>query len=184
METAFITSRGEVVIIRPARPEDAEGIVDSINQVGREKIHLLVEEFPLSVEEEREYLEGLDRDRNLFLVVVSGGQATGEGRIVGGVGVFQDRGGRSPKTRHLCGVGLHLIREYRGQGIGTRLLELAVEWARQQGYLKMDASIFSTNAASLALFRKLGFVEEGRRRCQFLVEGGFVDEVLVGKWLA
>lgn len=93
METAFITNRGEVVMIRSARPEDAEGIVDSVNQVGREKIHLLVEEFPLSVEEERQYLLELDRDRNLFLVVVSGGMATGEGRIVGGVGVFQDRGG-------------------------------------------------------------------------------------------
>ncbi len=156
VETAFITNRGEVVMIRSARPEDAEGIVDSVNQVGREKIHLLVEEFPLSVEEEREYLLELDRDHNLFLVVVSGGMATGEGRIVGGIGVFQDRGGRSPKTRHLCSVGLHLIRDYRGQGIGTRLLELAVEWARQRGYLKMDASIFSTNTASLALFRKLG----------------------------
>jgi len=172
-----MTRRGELVVIRPARPEDAEGIVESVNQVGREKIYILTEEFPLSVEEEREYLKGLDRDHNLFLVAETGG------RIVGAVGVFQDRGGASPKTRHLCSVGIHLLREYRGLGIGTRLLELAVEWARARGYLKIDASIFATNAASLALFRKLGFEEEGRRPRQFLVEGEFVDEVLMGKLL-
>ncbi len=38
-----------------------------------------------------------------------------------------------------------------------------IEWARERGLHKLSLSVFPHNAAAIALYRKFGFVEEGRR---------------------
>jgi RimJ/RimL family protein N-acetyltransferase len=60
-------------------------------------------------------------------------------------------------------LGMTVAREWRGRGVGSALLTAAIEWAREQGLHKLSLSVFPHNAAGLALYRKAGFVEEGRR---------------------
>jgi ribosomal protein S18 acetylase RimI-like enzyme len=60
-------------------------------------------------------------------------------------------------------VGMAVARERRGQGVGSALMVTAVEWARERGLHKLSLSVFPHNAAGIALYRKFGFVEEGRR---------------------
>lgn len=47
-------------------------------------------------------------------------------------------------------------------------------------FQKAEAGIYASNEASLALHRRLGFVEEGRRRRSHYANGRFDDEVLFG----
>jgi ribosomal protein S18 acetylase RimI-like enzyme len=54
-------------------------------------------------------------------------------------------------------------REWRGLGVGSALLAAAIEWARERGLHKLSLGVFAHNAAGIALYRKFGFVEEGRR---------------------
>ena len=60
-----------------------------------------------------------------------------------------------------------VAREWRGRGVGSALLAAAIDWARAQGLHKVSLSVFPHNAAAIALYRKFGFVEEGRRVKQF-----------------
>jgi ribosomal protein S18 acetylase RimI-like enzyme len=60
-------------------------------------------------------------------------------------------------------LGMTVAREWRGRGVGSALLAAAIEQAREQGLHKLSLSVFPHNAAALALYRKVGFVEEGRR---------------------
>ena len=39
----------------------------------------------------------------------------------------------------------------------------AIEWARERGLHKLSLGVFAHNAAAIALYRKFGFLEEGRR---------------------
>jgi RimJ/RimL family protein N-acetyltransferase len=39
----------------------------------------------------------------------------------------------------------------------------AIDWAREQDLHKLSLSVWPHNAAAIALYRKYGFVEEGRR---------------------
>jgi RimJ/RimL family protein N-acetyltransferase len=67
-------------------------------------------------------------------------------------------------TRHGFGeIGMLVAREWRGRGVGSALLAAAVDWAREQGLHKLSLGVFAHNAAAIALYRKHGFVEEGRR---------------------
>jgi ribosomal protein S18 acetylase RimI-like enzyme len=60
-------------------------------------------------------------------------------------------------------IGMAIAREWRGRGVGSALMEAAIEWARAEGLHKLSLGVFAHNAAGLALYRKYGFVEEGRR---------------------
>ncbi len=56
-----------------------------------------------------------------------------------------------------------VIREWRGLGVGSALLAAAIEWARENELHKLCLSVFPHNERGIALYRRFGFVEEGRR---------------------
>jgi RimJ/RimL family protein N-acetyltransferase len=60
-------------------------------------------------------------------------------------------------------IGMAIAREWRGRGVGSALMVAAIDWARTEGLHKLSLGVFAHNAAGLALYRKFGFVEEGRR---------------------
>jgi RimJ/RimL family protein N-acetyltransferase len=61
-------------------------------------------------------------------------------------------------------IGMFVAAPWRGRGAGTALVAAAIDWARARGLHKLTLSVFPHNDAALALYRKFGFVEEGRRR--------------------
>jgi ribosomal protein S18 acetylase RimI-like enzyme len=88
------------------------------------------------------------------LVAVAGGA------IVGSIHVEASRHGFGE-------IGMAVAREWRGRGVGSALLAAAIEWARGRGLHKLNLSVFPHNAAAIGLYRKFGFVEEGRRIKQY-----------------
>jgi RimJ/RimL family protein N-acetyltransferase len=60
-------------------------------------------------------------------------------------------------------IGMFVAREWRGRGVGSALVEAAIEWGRENGLHKLSLSVFPHNEAAIGLYRKFGFVEEGRR---------------------
>ena len=60
-------------------------------------------------------------------------------------------------------IGMAVAREWRGRGVGSALLAAAIEWARERDLHKLSLGVFAHNAGAIALYRKFGFVEEGRR---------------------
>jgi ribosomal protein S18 acetylase RimI-like enzyme len=71
-------------------------------------------------------------------------------------------------SRHGFGeIGMAVAREWRGRGVGSALLAAAIEWARDRGLHKLSLGVFAHNMAAIELYRKFGFVEEGRRIKQY-----------------
>ena len=64
-------------------------------------------------------------------------------------------------------LGMAVAREWRGRGVGSALVAAAIGWARAEGLHKLSLSVFPHNAAARALYRKFGFVDEGRRVRQY-----------------
>jgi RimJ/RimL family protein N-acetyltransferase len=81
--------------------------------------------------------------------------AVAEGAIVGNIHVERNRHGFGD-------IGMAVAREWRGHGIGSALLAYAIDWARGEGVHKLCLQVFPHNEAGIALYRKFGFVEEGR----------------------
>jgi ribosomal protein S18 acetylase RimI-like enzyme len=84
-------------------------------------------------------------------------------------------------SRHVLEVkGLAVDPARQGEGIGTALLDEAVARARGRGMRRLVLRVLSGNAAARHLYESRGFELEGRRREAFLLEGAYVDDLMMG----
>ena len=60
-------------------------------------------------------------------------------------------------------IGMMVAAGWRGRGVGTALVAAAIDWARERGLHKLSLGVFPHNEAAIALYRKFGFADEGRR---------------------
>jgi RimJ/RimL family protein N-acetyltransferase len=74
-----------------------------------------------------------------------------------------------------------LLLDFRGRGFGERLLRQAIQAADAFGFRRIELGVFATNIAAAALYRKVGFVEEGTRRMAILVDGIYHDEIIMAR---
>jgi hypothetical protein len=69
-------------------------------------------------------------------------------------------------------------------GIGTAMMNHIIGWAeKQKGLEKISLAVFSTNKAAISLYRKFGFKIEGVSERQYKIEGKYVDDITMGKFL-
>jgi len=102
------------------------------------------------------------------VVAVAGGQ------VVGMIHVEVSRPGFGE-------FGMLVDRDWRGRGVGSALVQAAIGWARDQGLHKLCLEVFAHNAAAIALYRKSGFVEEGRRLRHYRrASGELWDSIVMG----
>ena len=173
----FAAKNGAEITIRPAKTDDSCAIIDTVRSNANERSYVLMEHYGMDADSEREYIGHLDAAKNLLIVAEAGGD------VVGCLAALQADNGKRPETAHLLHLGLHLREAYRGQGIGTHMLDYAVAWAVEKGFKKLEANIFTTNKHSLGMFTKAGFVEEGVRKNRIQVGRELINEVLMGKVL-
>lgn len=60
-----------------------------------------------------------------------------------------------PDSWYVCGVALYP--EHRGHGLGTRLMQLAKDQARRNGFEKVSLVAFAQNEGSVRLYQRLGY---------------------------
>ena len=81
---------------------------------------------------------------------------------------------------HRCELGLGVERAHRGHGLGRRLVQTAIDFARTAESLAwIDLRVFAHNALARALYASLGFREVGVLTDRFRIEGEVIDDVLM-----
>jgi RimJ/RimL family protein N-acetyltransferase len=151
-------------VIRQGRPDDAQAMARLMAAVAAERDGIATEP-PVDVAERARQFAGTT---DASVVADSGGQIVGMLHVEVGRFGFGD-------------LGMLVDAAWRGRGIGSALLQAAIDWARGQGVHKLCLEVFPTNAAAIALYRKFGFVEEGRRTGQYRrASGELWDSIVMG----
>lgn len=167
--------QGEKVRLRPLRIEDAEqSFISSLDSPSRQLLQLGIE-LPTSVEFMKSSLEKYAGCKDTGGVIVFAIENL-EGVNVGGISLHS----RSQKNGTFS-FGIIIDRGHRGQGYAEDAVRILLRygfWERR--YQKCNSACVHTNEASIKLHKKLGFVEEGRRRRQFFLNGEYHDDVLFG----
>ena len=168
---------GSQAVIRSARTEDAEGLVSLYREVIAEGRWTLVRAGERQSTAEAEAKE-IDRFNeaggSLYLVAGEGSQILGTARA--------EEGGFR-RTAHFADVhSVWVRRDRRGAGVADALMEALVDWARGSRQIeKLGLFVFSTSEAAIALYKKHGFVEEGRSARDIRFEdGSYADTVILG----
>jgi RimJ/RimL family protein N-acetyltransferase len=149
-------------------------VIAHVNAVGAEGVYLMTERLVKTAKEERAIFRQADGRRSLYLVAVV------EGRIVGTSDIGR---GRHSKNRHTASLGIALGKDARGVGLGRAMMQVMIDWARSRGVRKLTLGVFASNRRAVALYKKLGFTEEGRLKGQVVLRGKLVDELLLARWV-
>jgi putative acetyltransferase len=106
-------------------------------------------ESPIDREKRKaNYREGFESESSMSFV------ADATGAIVGNAGIGTPSGAVPPR------LGMMVVPEWRGMGIGSGLLEACIDWARSARAHKVQLEVWPHNAAAIALYEKYGFVQE------------------------
>lgn len=100
-----------------------------------------------------------------------------EGAIIGNLSF---NAGRRPRIAHLGEFGITVAKSWWGRGVATRLIGELLDWSRQNGIRKINLRVRADNEAAIALYRKMGFVTEGRIARDLRVKGEFLDTLMMG----
>ena len=76
-------------------------------------------------------------------------------------------------------LGIAVLKNNRRQGIGKEMMFMLIEESRKLGAKKIILDFNESNIAALKLYEKLGFVEEGRLRNQIIVNGQYLDLIIM-----
>lgn len=151
-------------VVRPASAGDARAMAELFAAVAEERDGIATEP-PVEVGERAAQFA-----RTAAGTVV----AVADGRVVGMLHVDVSRHGFGE-------FGMLVDRDWRGCGVGSALLQATVEWARGHGLHKLCLEVFAQNSAAIALYRKYGFMEEGRRMKQYRrASGELWDSIVMG----
>jgi L-amino acid N-acyltransferase YncA len=164
------------LLVREARPDDAQAIVAILNPIIEAGVYTAFD-TPFTVEAEREYILNFP-PRGIFHVAVR----RQDQQIVG----FQSMEPFATYTHafdHVGVLGTYVDLSYRRQGIGACLFRATFETARRKGYEKIFTFIRADNLAALASYLKQGFHLVGTARRQAKINGKYVDEIIIERFL-
>ena len=78
-------------------------------------------------------------------------------------------------------LAMMIVDGYRGRGVGSAMMAASVEWARTTTAHKMALEVWPHNEAAIALYRRYGFVQEGRKVRHYRRNNGELwDAILMG----
>jgi len=84
---------------------------------------------------------------------------------------------------HVADISVYVERSWRGKGVGRMLLAHLVELGRSLSFHKLVLACFPTNKPGVALYERMGFVAVGVYREQGLVDGQWVDVLIMEQLL-
>jgi RimJ/RimL family protein N-acetyltransferase len=150
--------------IRPAQAGDARAMAELFASVAEERDGIATEP-PVDIAERAAVFA---RSASESVLAVADGQVIGMLHI--------------EVSRHGFGdLGMLVGRAWRGRGVGSALVPAAADWARSHGLHKLCLEVFAHNTAAIALYRKCGFREEGRRSQQYRrANGELWDSIMMG----
>ena len=125
----------------------------------------------------------LDEDRKRADFAASVARPDSEGTLV-----MADAGGELVGTLNIkllpygvAELGMMVADGWRGRGVGSALLEAAVDWARNNGAHKVALQMWPHNERARALYEKFGFEVEGLLRRHYPRRNGEIwDAVVMG----
>lgn len=86
------------------------------------------------------------------------------------------------RRAHTASVALVVHEDWQGKGVGRQLLGALLDYADNWlGVTRLELHVYADNERAIALYRQLGFEQEGRLQADSFRDGEYVDGLLMAR---
>lgn len=165
------------LIIREAIPEDAAAILSVMEKISQETPFLVMDEQGLNLPPEllAHHLAAINDSLNNLLLLAYNDQKL--------IGMASIRGSEEKRVAHIGEVGISILKEYWGIGLGSILMEELIFWTEEsESIRRLELTVQKQNTRAIALYKKFDFqLEATMKRGALSDEGEFLDVLLMSK---
>lgn len=168
------------VTLRKAKTTDAQRILNYLITIANEpNIGILMtpeRARSITLRQERKLIqEYTDAPNSVFLLAQAGTQI---------IGIATVEGGKSSFNQHRASIGITVLKEWRGYGIGKAMMEYIIDWGRKNNTVKLlTLEVFSDNEVAIQLYESLGFEKEGLHKKRLFKDDRYIDEYSMSMWV-
>ena len=147
---------GHDLLLRNAREEDAEMLIDYLKTTCGETRFLVKEpeEITLTIEEEHNFINRQNEsETDLLLLGFLDGEHVGNCSLMGM---------NLSRYRHRVSMGIALYQKYTGMGIGRVMIEKLFAVAKEKKIEQIELEVVADNEQAIHLYKKMGFEICGR----------------------
>jgi L-phenylalanine/L-methionine N-acetyltransferase len=160
------------ITVRKIHLEDTQGFWNALSSVAKEKKYILTVEPP-PFESTRAFVkDNVEKNHAQYVAVC-------DKKIVGWADIIPFD---HPTMNHVGGLGMGVIADFRGQGIGSKLLASVIQHAWANGLKRLELEVFADNEVAIALYKKHGFVQEGVKRFARVVDGHYQNIIVMAQY--
>lgn len=152
------------IIVEKASPTDAEQLLLFMKQIGGETDNLTFggEGVPFSIEDESSYIASMENSRDNVMLLAKDGN-----KIVGNASLS-----RLPRRMsHRGDFSVAVAKDYWNQGVGGKLLQEIIAFAKENDFGIIDLQVRSDNVGAIHLYEKYGFRKIGTHPAFFQIDG-------------
>ena len=175
-KTEFTAKNGKKVVFRPEHSTDTEMLWEMFSTLSKESASNLLPPFP------RERVENWTSNINYneVLAIVAVIAEKDRQRIIGSTSL---KFNPQETIRHKAELGITVHDDYQNIGIGTALLNHMIDIARMKKLHKVWLHVSTANDRAIRLYKKAGFVVEGKLCKESFVNGEYRDEYRMALFL-
>lgn len=155
--------------IRPILEGYIEGFHSCLDAVARERKFLGFVKAPPLEDTRKWLLRGMEKEE-IRLVAIDSSQIVEWCDIE-----TNDREG----FKHFGRLGMGVLKEYRGQGIGTKLLEEILSVARDRSLERVELDVYASNVTAIRLYDKFKFQVVGRKHKARKLDASYEDIIVM-----
>ena len=169
------TSNDKEIILRSARLDEAQMLIDHLKTVAGETRFLLCEpdEIQYTQSQEEQFIRSHNEAKDALLIL-----AFVDGEYAGNCS-FESKAG-SRRVGHRAGIGIALYQKYTGFGLGRIMLNVLLREIKNLGFLQAELTVAGDNKRAYHLYESLGFTECGRiPNANRYDDGTYSDDILM-----
>ena len=168
-----MSEKNNSLAFRIAKKEDWQKVIEIYNQSVLETGRTADTEIQ-SIESKSDWLnEHLNEKYPILLAEI-------DGRVIGWCSLSKYRPGRKA-LESTAEISYYLDKEFQGAGIGSRLIEAAINYAKEHGIKNLMAILLDINRASTKILTKFGFEKWGHLPNIAEINGSICGQFIYGK---
>jgi len=181
----FVLANGEKVTLRVVRPEDVDNLLRFFNGLVDEKGHDRKSQLHAGFDKKftrrqeaqyiREVLDRVEKDEAVNIIADMGDKIVASGGVA--------RGKYDDTHRH-GSLGLTVSQEYRGHGIGSRIIQTLVAESRRLGLKSIDVEFLAINKSAERAYKRAGFKKARIIPSKIFRNGEYFDAMIMTRKLA